>query len=190
MAKTNVVKLMNVRSREKWVELINNAWREQVTSIFETGALLEAAKEELAHGEWTALFRDGGMPFSKRTAEMLIAIANNQSLRNAKHVSHLPAQWGTLYELTKLTDAQFADGIKSGAINPKMQRKEVAELRGIEPKPKPPKKKESTRRSCDDWCDDISVLITEAAATLEATEKSEFFTYLREVIGSLESQNA
>jgi hypothetical protein len=37
---------------------------------------------------------------------------------------------GTLYELTKLSDRQLRAAIADGAINPKMQRKDVAMLRG------------------------------------------------------------
>jgi hypothetical protein len=69
--------------------------------------------------------------------------AQNDNVRNSEHVPNLPVQWGTLYALTKLTDEQFDNGIKSGAINPNMQRKDVNVLRGIEPKEKNKKKKTS-----------------------------------------------
>jgi hypothetical protein len=87
---------------------------------FETGALLEAAKAELEHGEWSAMFQTGELPFDKRTAERLIVISCSDNIRNATHVSHLPIHWGTLYELAKLTDEQFDNGIQSGTINPQM----------------------------------------------------------------------
>ena len=98
-------------------------------SIFETGNLLEAAKDELretvGYGEWRKMVRNE-LPFTKRTADRLIVIATNDNLRDETHGSHLPAHWRTLDELTKLTDEQFAKGIQSGAINPNMQRKAVA----------------------------------------------------------------
>lgn len=137
-----MLRLPNVTSREKWAERISAAWREQVPSIFETGNLLESAKAELiANGkrrEWLKMIKEE-LPFGKRTANMLIAIATHDNLRSEKHVSHLPAHWGTLYELTKLTPEQFDAGIKSRAINPKMERKDVAQLRGLARKE--PKKK-------------------------------------------------
>jgi hypothetical protein len=43
----------------------------------------------------------------------------------------LPAAWRTLYELTKLTDEQVADGIKTKLINPKMERKAIDDLRVV-----------------------------------------------------------
>jgi hypothetical protein len=101
-------------------------------SIFETGNLLEAAKEDLranhGYGEWAKMVR-AELPFTRETAFKLLAIAEDGKLRDVSHVRHLPAHWGTLYELTKLTDEQFENGIQSGAINPNMQRKDVTALR-------------------------------------------------------------
>jgi N6-adenosine-specific RNA methylase IME4 len=43
-------------------------------------------------------------------------------------VQHLPASWGTLYELTKLDDDQFEARIEDGTINPDMERKAISTL--------------------------------------------------------------
>ncbi|MBO0733332.1 MAG: hypothetical protein J2P49_03260 [Methylocapsa sp.] len=56
------------------------------------------------------------LPFTRQTVNKLMAIAESDNLRNDAHVRHLPAAWGTLYELTKLTDEQFDAAIQSGAI--------------------------------------------------------------------------
>jgi hypothetical protein len=129
--KANVIQLENTAPREKWVTRISTAWRENLTSIFETGNLLEAAKAELKHGEWTAMFQNGELPFDKKTAERLIAISTSDNVRNGAISPHLPIAWTVLYELTKLTDEQFANGIESRAINPQMRNKDVKALRGI-----------------------------------------------------------
>jgi hypothetical protein len=121
-----------------------------VPSIFEVGALLESAKLDLiakvGHGEWIKMIKED-LPFTRQTTNKLMKVAACEHLRNDAHVRHLPANWGTLYELTKLTPEQFEDGIKSGAIHPKMQRKDVMTLRGIEPKPKPRKKNDIPSKS-------------------------------------------
>ena len=39
------------------------------------------------------------------------------NVRNGAISPHLPVAWTVLYELTKLTDKQFANGIESRAIN-------------------------------------------------------------------------
>jgi hypothetical protein len=116
-------------SREKWASRIAAAWQKQVPSIFEVGALLESAKAELKHGEWIAMAKSE-LPFTRTTATRLMQVAACDHLRNDAHAHHLPAHWPTLCELTKLTTAQFEQSIASGAINPKMQRKDVKALRG------------------------------------------------------------
>jgi hypothetical protein len=66
------------------------------------------------------------------TAKRLILISCNDNLREGARAPHLPAAWAILYELTKLSDEQFDNGINSGVINPQMQRKDVNALRGAD----------------------------------------------------------
>src|SRR4029078_11315174 len=47
-------------------------------------------------------------------------------------VSDLPAHWGTLQALTRLTDEEFQQVVDSGVIHAGMERKDIAQL-------KPPK---------------------------------------------------
>lgn len=54
------------------------------------------------------------LPFGSRTAQRLLAIARNWEYRFATHVSLLPPNWRTLYELTKLKDAEFDALIDDG----------------------------------------------------------------------------
>jgi hypothetical protein len=119
----------NALTRAKWAQRIADAWQKQVPSIFEVGSLLEAANLELRRGEWMAMIKRD-LPFSQSTVNKLIKIAACDHLRNSEHVPSLPAHWGTLYQLTLLTAEQFERGIASGAINPKIQRKDVKALRG------------------------------------------------------------
>lgn len=180
-----IERLPNTVPRQKWVDLIGTAWREQVPAIFETGNLLEAAKEELKHGEWLVMVRDE-LPFNQSTARKLIAIADNDNLRNRSHENALPAKWTVLYELTKLTDEQFKTGIKSGVINPKMERKDANALRGIEPKAK--KKEDEPRRA---WSIDrvhmwLRNTALEAFDDLDPNDWPELIATLREEIVELE----
>lgn len=179
---TDVTRLPNTRPRAKWAELICKAWQESIPSIFETGNLLEASKAELGHGAWLPMVRED-LPFSKQTANKLMAIADNDSLRNDAHVRHLPVSWGTLYELTRLTPEQFDAGIKSGAINPKMERKDVAALRGIEPKPS--KKKEKYPSKLIDWRDDMHDRLTYAAFKLKSDDRKDLFASIQHLVESL-----
>jgi hypothetical protein len=182
-----MIKMPNAHSRAKWAELISNAWRDQLTSIFKTGDLLVAAKAELAHGEWAALFKGNEVPFSQSMANKLMAISGNELLRNSEHVPNLPVAWGTLYELAKLTSAQFANGIKSGTIYPKMQRKAVLELRGLEPKRKDesPKLKPRDLEGCVAY---VRSIMFEALEEISTDQLSFFFSEVRAEMDDLEKK--
>jgi hypothetical protein len=125
---------------EASVERIWAAFREhQLPGIFKTGEVLKVEKERLkSEAAWMAMFKDHDMPFTRSTADKLIAIAGCAFLRDCSHGNTLPLSWTTLYALATLTPEQFAKGIKSGAINPKMERSDALALK---PRPKLKKKK-------------------------------------------------
>jgi DUF3102 family protein len=131
MSTTQIDALLNVMPRGKWATRITEAWQKQLPSIFEVASLLESAKAELRHGDWARMIK-ADLPFSQSTANKLMKIAACDHLRNSDHGPNLPACWRTLYELTTLTIEQFMQGITTGAINRKMQRKDVKALRGDE----------------------------------------------------------
>jgi hypothetical protein len=115
---------------EQWVARINEAWRSSVEGILAVGRLLIDAKEgpeKLPHGEFGKMI-ESRLPFQARTAQMLMAIAEDKRIANTKHVSHLPSSWGTLYELTKVPDEVFEKSLKEGVIRPDMPRDEAMRL--------------------------------------------------------------
>jgi hypothetical protein len=120
---------INTWSRGKWARRITESWQMQVPSIFEVAALLKSAKEELRRGDWMKMVK-AELPFSQSTANKLLKIGQCEHLRNSEHVPNLPAHWGTLFELTLMTPEQFEHSFTSGAITPRMQRKDVRVLRG------------------------------------------------------------
>jgi hypothetical protein len=125
----------NALSRSKWAERITNAWQDQVGSIISVGVLLDSAKAELRHGDFSKMVK-ADLPFSQSTANKLMKIATCDHLRNSDHgpklLQLLPVHWRTLYELATLTPEQFQHAINTGTINPKMQRKDIKVLRGGE----------------------------------------------------------
>ena len=110
-----------------WEKKIRAAWQKSIAAIFEVGDLLIAAKQELPHGQFQAMV-DNALPFRPRTAERLMAIAADKRLRNPTHVSHLPSSWGTLYELTKLSDERVAELLADGTINSEMARADIMQV--------------------------------------------------------------
>lgn len=108
----------------EYAERITVCWQKSVASVIEAGRLLTDAKAKLPHGDFSKL----KLPFSDRTAQMLMRIAAHPVLADPKHVSCLPASWGTLYALTQLPTAEVELGIKNGTINSEIERKDVTKL--------------------------------------------------------------
>jgi len=116
-------------SMDYWVAWIGDAWRKSIESIFETGDRLIAFRKKFEHGEWQKAIHDN-LRMSRQTVSRLIAIAENTVLReNVTHVYHLPASWGTLYEIVQLPDEIVRKKIASGEINSSTQRKDVVRMR-------------------------------------------------------------
>lgn len=110
----------------EYVERIENAWNRSRDGIFEAGLLLVQAKDSLPHGEFAAMV-EAELPFNRHTAYKLMSIARDERL--VSHVNHLPASWGTLYELTTLDDEQFACAMEAEVIRPDMERKDLAPIK-------------------------------------------------------------
>jgi N6-adenosine-specific RNA methylase IME4 len=114
----------NTSDRAEWAARIRAAWQSTVESIFETGRLIAAAKDELDHGEFLEMVTTD-LPFGARTAQRLMAVAEDERLSNTTHASLLPPSWMTLYEITKLSDDEFEAKVADGTIHPEMQRRDL-----------------------------------------------------------------
>ena len=119
-----------------WSARIAACWQASVHAILEVGRLLVAAKDALPHGAFEAMI-EADLPFSNSTARRLMAVANDVRLTDRAHVHALPPSWGTLYELTKLTDEQFAAARTGGIIRPDMMRRDLEKVRLPAPRPTP-----------------------------------------------------
>ena len=96
-----------------WASRIAAAWQKSRESIIEVGNLLIEAKSALPHGEFEAMVASE-LPFGARSAQRLMVIAGDVRLTNPTHVSLLPASWGTLYALTKLSDDEWGNALEAG----------------------------------------------------------------------------
>jgi hypothetical protein len=112
--------------RHEHVRRITAAWQKTVDNIVETGRLLIGAKDDIGFQEMIR----AELPFSTGTAQRLMRVAEDRVLSNAAHAPHLPASWGTLYELAKLHKGglDLETLIEEGAIHPKMERRDVLAL--------------------------------------------------------------
>jgi len=108
---------------EAWAARIRARWASTVAGIFDVGRLLIHAKAALGHGEWQTMC--ARLPFERRTAAKLMAIANDERLLNDAHARLLPPHWGTLYELTTLDDDVLTKAFEDGVIRPDMERNAI-----------------------------------------------------------------
>jgi hypothetical protein len=127
-----------------WVEEIRRLWAQGATSTLALARIVCQARMTLAYGEWTRLWSQPGlMPFSKRKAEMLVAISEGMGLIDAQTLAHLPRGWSILYYLSKLGQAVVEQLVGLGTIHPALTLQEaralVARHQGQEP-PDPPRK--------------------------------------------------
>lgn len=94
---------------EQWRQvgrIIRERAHEVTRSVFAAGQYLLDAKENLSAHEFQRL-TDGELPFGKRHAQRLMAIASSDRLRG-EPVDYLPADIDALYMLTRLTDDEWA----------------------------------------------------------------------------------
>lgn len=117
------------RTRAQMVTAIKSAWNASIKNLLGAGQRLVDAKEALEHGEFTEMIEQD-LPFSPRHAQRLMAIARDPRLAKATRVSdfveQFPTDVGTLYELTRLDDADFSAGVKAGWICPDTDRQEIS----------------------------------------------------------------
>jgi hypothetical protein len=122
-------------SLEELPKIIRDDLGKSVQGFIDAGRHLAEARKLCGWytGEW-APWVLANLPFGKRTADRLIAIALDPVLGEldedgvATHVSQLPPSWGTLYALTLCKDkASLKAAIESGKIGPGTEREEARE---------------------------------------------------------------
>jgi len=129
----------NTRSWNEFAQLITAAWRKPAVAFIDTALLIREAKAELPRDEYDALIQLK-LPFDKSVARKLLRIAGNPILCAPGHTAKLPPCWTIIYDLSKLADEILTAALADGRIHPKMQRKDVRDLRGVPPpSPRAPK---------------------------------------------------
>jgi hypothetical protein len=176
----------NRRTPDEFAALIKEKWQDQVKSIIEVGTLLETAKAELPHGEWLKMVKDK-LPFKKSVAAVLMRIADSETIANFQPSGNLPAHWTILDEITHLSSEAFEAALASGAIHPKMTRKDAKTLRGETPKAR--KRKARDSESPDPIGDrllDLRDQMQHAFEEIPSDQRPTFIAALRQIIDQIE----
>jgi hypothetical protein len=119
---------------EHWAPLVAADWRASVAAIVATGRRLLEAKAACGHGEYGRLFSDhrqpceGHLPFSSRTGQRLVEIAEHPVLSDPSHGSDLPASWRTLAELARVEPERLERELQSGLVSPEMTRSQATAM--------------------------------------------------------------
>lgn len=115
---------------DDWASAITASWQKAVESIIQTGKLLIEAKAalraEVGYGSWGEIVEK--LPFSWRTADYLMAIAEHPVLSDSQFIANLPPSWGTLADLCALPDNAIKEMIADGRISAGMTRADAAEI--------------------------------------------------------------
>lgn len=109
-----------------WIEEIKQVWSRGTGHALELARVIGRARNRLLHGEWTQVVKS--LPFSKRKADMLVAVGKRFSWLHAHTFAHLPAGWSVLYQLAKLERTVFEKLIQQDIIHPKLTLQEAKEL--------------------------------------------------------------
>lgn len=124
--------MLNTVSEDYYLQEIERRWKGALQSILEAGQLLLEAKQNLLRVQFKHLLEE--LPFKKRTADRLMAIASDPRLTDNGYHKFLPSCWGTLYEISRLSDSQFKIAISQGILKPQATRSEINKFRhGVKP---------------------------------------------------------
>src|SRR5271165_2920173 len=121
-----------------YIQELNRLWEQVRDKFLAMGEYLELAKASLPHGHYEMMFADtrreqasphGGacLNFNSATGSKLRAIY--RATRDGRIPREkLPNAWGTAYELTKLTEAEFKVARTRGLIRQDVYRSEILSL--------------------------------------------------------------
>ena len=102
-----------------WVDEVHRLWAQGATSTLALARIVCQARMTLAYGEWARVWKQPGlMPFSKRKAEMLVAIGIGMGKMDAQTFAHLPRGWSILYYLSQLGQTVVEQLVRAGTIHP------------------------------------------------------------------------
>lgn len=111
-------------ARRQHIEAIRSAWHKSREKVIALGRALLRAKEELAHGEFTAMIQTD-LPFGPDSAQQFMRLAKDDRLANPDTYQHLPQSPAALDRLRTLPDEDLTEAIEQGAVHPSMTVKDA-----------------------------------------------------------------
>ena len=152
-------------------------WNHAKNNILETCRVLAEAKAALSDNQFKEMKlpwrKEGQDRQTRQTTNRLVAIGKDKKLQ--KFGDLLPPSWGTLYELTKIKNVDFAKYVEEGKISSSMTRADAVVLVKGEPQeeqenPKAGKKVAFTVYASDDEQAQLLLEIYEATLNPQDVE--------------------
>lgn len=181
LLKTRETAMNELVVKSDYVDAIQNEWRNALSSILEVGNLLRLAADALGKREFHNMLSE--LPFSRRTAEKLMAISKDKRISNKKYANTLPPHWTTLYEITYLDDDTFKYGIEYGIITSDSDRADIVQLK----KSQAPKPRTTTPIPQTDETERYRVAMVYSNKPLAKWQEDELQKKLEELIGKKKS---
>lgn len=121
----------NARSRQEWATIIKRKCAESAVQI---GRDLLTAKDELPHGEFTAMI-ENDLGWGYQTARDLMRIAAHPEIANSYNSNFLPTTLSALKEVSTLSPEDYRDAQSKGLITPDLKVKPARAIAGAYNKP-------------------------------------------------------
>lgn len=88
--------------------------------LIKAGMILQEYRQQLPHGDMSAIFRSGRMPFGQRQCQMLARIAGNQAFRDPALLQKVPQSIAALNVLAGLDAGRIQKGVRDGTIHARL----------------------------------------------------------------------
>jgi hypothetical protein len=111
---------------EEYRQRIWSGWKKTVEDFLELGAVCRDAADNLSKPEVETLLQSD-LPINESTFWKFVTIGRDQRLPSI--AERLPPKFTIIYEVSRLTEAQFEQAVASQKIHPKVRREDIEALR-------------------------------------------------------------
>jgi len=124
-----------------WVTECNRLYARGNVSTLELAIVVRAARQQMKRN-WSKFWRSSapGLPFSKRTADMLVGVARLVGL-SEQTFAHFPRGWSILYPLSRLEHDLLDRLVQVVEVHPELTLAEAKRLVRRCGQPRPPRPK-------------------------------------------------
>jgi len=107
-----------VQVAEKLAQELLDCLASSTYRLIQAGQILGEYQRQLPHGDMTAIYNSGRLPWGQRYCQVLASMARNPALSDLKLLQRLPSSIAALEVIARLLDAKLIqEGLRSGALH-------------------------------------------------------------------------